>query len=200
MTFEAARLVESAIRKSEESARVQSQFIRENAPKIAACAEALRTVFEQGGRLFTLGNGGSACDAAHLAVEFMHPVIEKRPALPAIALSNDAPLLTAISNDQDFSLGFARQLSMLARKGDIALGISTSGKSRNVNRAMQWARENGLLTVGFTGKDGGKLPELCQFCFVVPSFSIHRIQESHQLLLHVLWDLLHVASGQEDVL
>jgi D-sedoheptulose 7-phosphate isomerase len=89
---------------------------------------------------------------------------------------------------------------MLAQPRDLALGISTSGKSANVNRALQSARELGMLTVGFSGRDGGRMPELCDFCFTVPSFSIHRIQETHETLLHILWDIIHVIRGEEDVI
>jgi D-sedoheptulose 7-phosphate isomerase len=115
-------------------------------------------------------------------------------------LNTDTALLTAVGNDQDFALAFVQQLRMLGRKGDMALGISTSGKSANINRALQAARELGLLTVGFSGRDGGRLPELCDHCFTVPSFSIHRIQETHETLLHVLWGLIHVIRGEEDVI
>src|ERR1700726_3596810 len=130
----------------------------------------------------------------------MHPIIEKRPALPAMALTPDTAILTAVGNDQDFSFEFTQQLKMLGRKGDMALGISTSGKSANINRALQAAREMGMLTVGFSGRDGGRLPEFCDHCFTVLSFSIHRIQETHETLLHVLWDLIHVIRGEEDVI
>jgi D-sedoheptulose 7-phosphate isomerase len=195
----ASFLREIILRKSRESTATKEQFFSENADRIAACCEAMSRAFAAGGRLFVFGNGGSACDAQHIAVEFMHPIIEKRPALPAQALSSDTALLTAIGNDRDFSLAFAGQLKMLARPGDIALGISTSGKSANVNRALQSARELHLLTVGFSGRDGGRMPELCDHCFTVPSFSIHRIQETQETLLHVLWDLIHVIRGEEDV-
>jgi D-sedoheptulose 7-phosphate isomerase len=193
-------LREAILRKSRESGRTQEQFFTDNGARIAACCEAMSRAFEKGGRLFAFGNGGSACDAQHVAVEFMHPIIEKRAALPALALGTDSALLTAIGNDRDFSLAFADQLRMLARTGDIALGISTSGKSANVNRALQAARELGLLTVGFSGRDGGRMPELCDHCFTVPSFSIHRIQEAQETLLHVLWDLIHLIRGEEDVI
>jgi D-sedoheptulose 7-phosphate isomerase len=189
-----------ALRKVRESAAVQERFFVENAGRIAACATALAAAFEKGARLIAFGNGGSHCDAQHAAVEFMHPVFEKRPPLPAAVLGAEPALLTAVSNDRDFSLAFARQLQLVGRKGDVALGISTSGKSAGVARALKAAREAGLLTVGFTGRDGGDLPGLCDHCFVVPSFSIHRIQEAHGTLLHVLWDLVHVARGEEDVL
>lgn len=193
-------LVGAVLRKVHESASLKEKFVAGNAARIAECAQAMATAFDRGGRLFTFGNGGSACDAQHAAVEFMHPVVEKRPALPAHALCADATLVTAVGNDEDFSAAFARPLRTLGRSGDMALGISTSGKSSNVNRAMQAAREIGMLTVGLSGKDGGRLPNLCEHSFVVPSFSVHRIQETHELLLHLLWDMVHVVRGQEDVL
>jgi D-sedoheptulose 7-phosphate isomerase len=187
-------------RKSRESAATQETFFAAEAGRIADCAGALARAFAEGGRLFVFGNGGSSCDAQHAAVEFMHPIIEKRAALPAMALGAETALTSAIGNDRDFSLALAQQLRLLARKGDIALGLSTSGKSANVNRALQGARELGLLTIGLCGRDGGRMPELCDHAFVVRSFSIHRIQETHELLLHVLWDLVHLVRGEEDVL
>jgi D-sedoheptulose 7-phosphate isomerase len=197
----AADALRSAIlRKCRESMATKELFFTENADRIAACAAAMARAFDSGGRLFVMGNGGSSCDAAHVSVEFMHPIIEKRPALPAIALTTDTAILTAVGNDQDFSMAFTEQLRMLGRSGDLALGISTSGKSANVNRALQSARDLGMLTVGFSGRDGGRMPEICDHCFTVPSFSIHRIQESHETLLHILWDLIHVIRGEEDVI
>jgi D-sedoheptulose 7-phosphate isomerase len=193
-------LRETILRKCRESMATKEQFFTEHAGRIAECAGAMARAFDAGGRLFVMGNGGSSCDAAHVSVEFMHPIIEKRPALPALALTTDTAMLTAVGNDQDFALAFAQQLRMLGRRGDIALGISTSGKSANVNRALQAAREAGLLTVGFSGRDGGRMPEICDHCFTVPSFSIHRIQETHETLLHILWDLIHVLRGEEDVI
>lgn len=188
------------VRKARESASTKAAFFEENAERVDACARAMAAAFDAGAKLFVMGNGGSACDAQHVAVEFMHPVVTKRPALPAIALAADSALLTAVGNDEDFSLAFAKQLRLLGEKGDIALGISTSGKSANVNRALGVAREMGMLTVGFAGKDGGKLRDLCDHAFVVPSFSVHRIQETHETLMHVLWDVVHVVRGEEDVL
>jgi D-sedoheptulose 7-phosphate isomerase len=188
------------LRKCRESMATKEQFFTENADRISECAGAMARAFDEGGRLFVMGNGGSSCDAAHVSVEFMHPIIEKRPALPAIALTTDTAILTAVGNDQDFAMAFTEQLRMLGRRGDLALGISTSGKSANVNRALQAARELGMLTIGFSGRDGGRMPEFCDYCFTVPSFSIHRIQESHETLLHILWDLIHVIRGEEDVI
>jgi D-sedoheptulose 7-phosphate isomerase len=188
------------LRKSREGAATAEAFFTAEADRIVACCRAMAAAFDAGGRLFVMGNGGSACDAQHVAVEFMHPIIEKRPPLPAQALSTDTALLTAVGNDADFSLAFAQQLRVLARRGDMALGISTSGKSANVNRGLGAARDAGLLTIGFTGRDGGRMREVCDYCFTVPSFSIHRIQETHATLLHVVWDLVHVIRGEEDVI
>ncbi len=188
------------LEKARESAEVKVRFFEENAAALAACARALAERFQAGGRLLTLGNGGSATDAEHAAVEFVHPIIEKRRALPAIALTTASATLTAIGNDTDFSRVFADQLDVLARPGDAVLGISTSGASSNVNRALKRARELGLLAIGFAGRDGGRMPDLCDHVFVVRSWSIHRIQETHTALLHLLWDEVHLALGEDDVL
>jgi D-sedoheptulose 7-phosphate isomerase len=193
-------LRQSVLRKSRESAEVIERFFAEHAERIVQCCQAMARAFDAGARLLSMGNGGSACDAEHVAVELMHPVIAKRPALPAIALSTSSALLSAVGNDADFSLSFMKQLKLLARPGDVALGFSTSGKSANVNRALRAAREMGLLTIGFTGRDGGSMPAVCDHAFVVPSFSIHRIQEAHVALMHVMWDMVHVIRGEEDVL
>src|SRR5438876_365516 len=137
-----------------------------------------------------MGNGGSATDAQHVAVEFFHPIIEKRKPLPVLALATD----------RDFAKVIADQRRVLARPGDMALAISTSGQSPNLAQALEAARELDLLTAAFTGKDGGRLADLAEYCFVVPSFSIHRIQETHVALYHIVWDLVHVALGEEDVI
>lgn len=188
------------LRKARESADLQTRFFEENAVALEACVQSLAARFRSGGRLLTMGNGGSACDAAHVAVEFTHPIIEKRRPLPALALTGDTATLTAIANDTDFVRVFVDQLELLARPGDAVLGISTSGASSNVNRALQRARELELLTIGFAGRDGGRMPDFCDHCFVVKTWSIHRVQEAHTILLHLLWDQVHVALGEDDVL
>ena len=188
------------IRKARESARLIEAFLTQAAPAVATCARALAGRFAAGGRLWTFGNGGSACDAMHVALEFVHPVIVKRPSLPAQCLAADPSTLTALGNDGDFALVFAQQLRRLARPGDVALGISTSGRSANVLEAFTAARELGLATIALTGGDGGRLPGRADHLFVVPAHSIHRIQEAHVALLHVLWDLVHVHAGHEDVI
>ena len=191
---------DAILRKARESADVKEQFFRAEADRIEALVRAMAARFSAGGRLYVMGNGGSATDAQHISLEFFHPIVEKRKALPAIALTADQALLTAISNDRDFAKVFADQLRVLARPGDIALAVSTSGKSPNLVQALETARELGLLTIAFTGKDGGRLPDLAEYCFVVPSFSIHRIQETHVTLYHIVWDLVHVALGEDDVI
>jgi D-sedoheptulose 7-phosphate isomerase len=188
------------LRKARESRETQERFFRENAPRIAECARAMASAFGKGARLFTMGNGGSSCDAQHATVEFMHPILEKRPPLPSITLAVEPALLTAVANDSDFALAFSQSLRRLAGPGDIALALSTSGKSSGVNRALKTARDLGMMTVGFSGRDGGQMPALCDHVFVVPSYSTHRIQETHGALLHVLWDLVHLERGEEDVL
>jgi D-sedoheptulose 7-phosphate isomerase len=191
---------DAILRKARESADLQTRFFEENAGALEACVRALAARFRAGGRLITMGNGGSACDAAHLAVEFAHPIIEKRRPLPALALTGDTATLTAIANDTDFARVFVDQLELLARPGDAVLGISTSGASANVNRALLRGRELTLLTIGFAGRDGGRMPDFCDHCFVVKTWSIHRVQEAHTILLHLLWDQVHVALGEDDVL
>jgi D-sedoheptulose 7-phosphate isomerase len=188
------------MRQCREVIAAKQQFFEENADKIAECSAAMARAFDAGGHLLVFGNGGSACDALHMAVECMHPIIQKRPPLPALALMTDTATLTAIGNDEDFSMAYVEQLRVLARPGDMALGISTSGKSANVNRALQAARDLRLLTLGFSGRDGGRMPDVCDYCFVVPIFSIPRIQETQETLLHILWDMIHVIRGEEDVL
>jgi D-sedoheptulose 7-phosphate isomerase len=192
--------VEGILRKARESAALKVAFVERYAGAIAACVGALAERFERGGRLLAMGNGGSACDAQHVAVEFQHPIVEKRRALPALALTADSALLTAVGNDADFSDVFVRQIELLARPEDAVLGISSSGASANVNRGLRRARERGALTIGFSGRDGGPMADFCQHCFIVPTWSIHRIQETHTLLLHLLWDQVHVALGEPDVL
>ena len=191
---------DAILRKARESADVKEQFFRAEADRIEALVRVMAARFSSGGRLYVMGNGGSATDAQHISLEFFHPIVEKRKPLAAIALTADQALLTAISNDRDFAKVFADQLRVLARPGDMALAVSTSGKSPNLVQALETARELGLLTIAFTGKDGGRFPDLAEYCFVVPSFSIHRIQETHVTLYHIVWDLVHVALGEDDVI
>jgi D-sedoheptulose 7-phosphate isomerase len=188
------------VRKARESAALLTAFFEEQAPSLERCAQALAARFRRGGKLWAMGNGGSACDAQHLAVEFLHPILEKRRPLPALAVGTSPAVLSAVGNDGDFARAFLDELELLAGPEDAVVALSTSGASANVNRALRWARGRRLLTIGFTGRDGGAMADGCEFPFVVPSWSIHRIQEVHTALLHLLWDEVHVALGEDDVL
>ncbi|HJT87663.1 MAG TPA: SIS domain-containing protein [Bryobacteraceae bacterium] len=195
-----AQFKESVLRKCRESAEMKQKFFDANAGALEEVCMRLAKALASGNQLFVMGNGGSSCDALHVAVEFVHPIIEKRRAFPARALTSDTALLTAISNDADFSQTFAEQLRLFGKPGDVAVGISTSGNSANVNYGLEAAREMGMLTIGFAGKDGGRTKDIAEYCLTVPSFSIHRIQEVHTTLLHVLWDMVHVLLGEEDII
>ncbi len=192
-------LREKVLRKCGESMETKQSFFSRYAEALDQMSRALAERFEKGGRLFAMGNGGSLCDALHIAVEFNHPIIEKRLAFPAIPLMTDIATMTAISNDLDFTRVFVNQLRLQARPGDVAMVFSTSGKSPNLIYALEAAREKKMLTVAFSGKDGGRFPEVSDYCFIVPSYSIHRIQETHATAVHIIWDLVHIALGAEDV-
>lgn len=191
---------DAILRKARESATLILEFFERAAADLERTARAVAGRLDAGGRLFVMGNGGSACDAQHLAVEFQHPILEKRRAIAATALVADTALLTAAGNDGDFAQVFATQVDLHVRDTDVVLGISTSGTAANVIRAMRRARQIGACTIAFAGRDGGPLADVCEHPFVVPSWSIHRTQEIHTLLLHLLWDQVHVALGEPDVL
>ncbi|MBI3343897.1 MAG: SIS domain-containing protein [Gammaproteobacteria bacterium] len=186
-------LAESVAQKAADSIAVKQTFFAANREAMVKVARAVARVYENNGRLFTMGNGGSSCDAAHVAVEFQHPVTAGRPALTAVNLVADTAMLTAVGNDVGFSHVYLRQLVALARRGDGLIGISTSGNSENLIAAFAKARELGVVTIGLSGGDGGKMARsgLLDHCLVVPSQSIHRIQETHVAIYHILWDLVH---------
>src|SRR5262245_47269215 len=175
---------ESILRKAAESARVQGQLFEREADRLTACVQQMAERFGAGGRLFVMGNGGSACDAQHVAVEFQHPIIEKRRALPALALTTDTATLTAIGNDRDFSMVFADQLRLLGAAGDMALGISTSGQAANVARGLTAAREMGMLTIAFSGRDGGRLATIAAHVDVAPPLALLRLPDTRTLIMH----------------
>ena len=137
-----------------------------------------------------IGNGGSAADAQHIAAEFVGRFGPDRTALPAISLSTDTSILTALSNDYGYAQVFARQLAALGQAGDSAIGISTSGNSPSVLVALEMAKSKGLFTIGFTGETGGKMGDCTEVLFRVPSRSTSRIQETHNLLGHILCELI----------
>ena len=151
-----------------------------------ACIEALR----QGNKILFAGNGGSAADAQHLAAELISRFHYDRPGLPAFSLSTDTSVLTAIGNDYGYEHLFARQIEAVGNAGDVFFGISTSGRSPNILKALQTASTKGLLTVGLTGHRGGQMPELCDHCLRVPSDSTPRIQEGHIAMGHSICQLI----------
>ena len=190
---------EKVLRKCAESMETKEKFFATYAESLDEMSRALADRFKQGGRLFVMGNGGSLCDALHIAVEFNHPIIEKRLAFPAVPLMTDIATMTAISNDLDFTRVYVNQLRLQATEHDVAMVFSSSGKSPNLIYALEEARNKKMLSVAFSGKDGGRFPEVADYCYIVPSFSIHRIQEAHATAVHIIWDLVHIALGAEDV-
>jgi len=188
------------LRKCGESMEMKEKFFSKYAEQIEAMARDMAERFKSGKKLLVMGNGGSLCDALHFSVEFTHPIIEKRRAFPVVPLMTDICTMTAIGNDLDYSRIFVNQLNLLGLPGDMALAVSTSGKSPNLVYAMEAARERHMMTIAWLGKDGGRLAEMVDYSFIVPSYSIHRIQEVHATLVHVAWDLIHIALGEDDVI
>jgi D-sedoheptulose 7-phosphate isomerase len=186
----------SLVEKARESGEVKSRFFAEQQESIVQFALELAMAFHHGHRLLVCGNGGSATDAQHVAVEFMHPITVGRKALPVVCLNNDMATVTAVANDVGFADVFARQIIALGNEGDVLLGISTSGNSENIVHAFETARRMKLITAGFAGGDGGRMAAMhtdgrLDFCLTVPTASIHRVQEAHLTLYHIIWDLVH---------
>ncbi len=194
-----AGLLESLRQKAAHSVETKRRFFEDNAEAVIAVARAIAAVYRRQGRLFTMGNGGSSCDAAHIAVEFQHPVTAGRPALPAKNLTADVAVMTAVGNDLGFEHVYLRQIVAHGRPGDGLIGVSTSGNSANLMAAFDKAKEIGLTTIGLAGMEGGEMarsPSL-DHCLVVRSDSIHRIQECHVAIYHILWDLVHTLLADE---
>ena len=171
----------------------------ETITKIAKASEILVDALRQGNKLLLFGNGGSAADAQHIAAELVGRFAFDRPALPALALSVNTSCVTAIGNDYGFDQVFSRQIEALARPGDVAIGISTSGNSPNVIRAVTTAKKMGLHTIALTGRSGGDLKNAVDNCICAPSNETPRIQECHILVGHILselveWEIFHEKS------
>lgn len=186
-------LLHSVANKAKESRETNERFFGEQAKTLVGAAKAIADVYRGGGRLFSMGNGGSSCDASHIAVEFVHPVTAGRPALAAINLVADLAMISAVGNDVGFEHVFLRQVVAQGKAGDGLVGISTSGNSSNLVGAFAKAKEMGMATIGLAGGDGGQMSAsgVVDHCLVVPSTSIHRIQECHVTAYHILWDLVH---------
>lgn len=165
---------------------------------IAEVSEVLVNSMERGNKALLFGNGGSAADAQHIAAEFIGRFAFDRPAIPALALSVNPSCLTALGNDYGFDTVFSRQIEALGRTGDVAIGISTSGDSQNVTRAVASAKHLGLLTVGLTGSNGGELKNAVDYCIRVPSDETPRIQECHILIGHIISELVEEALFHEE--
>ena len=167
------------------------------ADRVGRTVDTVAAALAAGQKLLICGNGGSAADAAHLATEFVVRFVRNRPPYPAICLSNDAGTLTAAGNDYGFDEVFARQVAAFGRPGDVLICLSTSGNSRNVQRALEEGRTRGLTTVAFLGRDGGAVGGTADIELIVRSESIARIQEAHMLLLHVLCEAVEERLGSQ---
>jgi D-sedoheptulose 7-phosphate isomerase len=188
---EAAERIGAAV---SESVEVKRRFFAEHALDVARAAEIIAAAFDTGGKLLVCGNGGSAADAQHIAGEFVNQFLLKdRRALPALALTTDGGVLTCVANDNGFERVFARQVEAFGARGDVLLAITTSGNSPNVEAAAVAARERGMTVVGLLGRDGGRVRRLCDLALVVESPDTQRIQETHNLVGHVLCDLVERA-------
>ena len=188
MQIDSAR--DQAIRSLREGADLRLQLIESCLDSITKTAEVLHKCLARGDKILLFGNGGSAADAQHIAAEFVCRFAGDRIPLPAIALTTDTSALTAIGNDYGFEQVFARPVTALGRPGDVAVAISTSGRSRNVLLGVEAARERGLKTVGLTGGDGGSLCAAVDICIVVPSTNTARIQECHLAIEHILCEMV----------
>jgi D-sedoheptulose 7-phosphate isomerase len=173
-----------------EANQLKNRLVTEQAEQVAAVARLLAGTLQEGGKILLFGNGGSAADAQHLAAEFVNRFRIERPPLAALALTTDTSILTSIANDYDFLEVFVKQVRALGRPGDVALGLSTSGNSSNVVKALEVARQLGLKTLALSGGEGGPVAAAAELAIVVPSGSTPRIQEVHITIGHVLCDLV----------
>jgi D-sedoheptulose 7-phosphate isomerase len=190
VTSDSLRRVRRAI---DETIAVHARLRESDLGPVVAASAAIEASLDRGGRLFVFGNGGSAAEAQHFAAEFVGRFQHERRGLSAIALTTDTSALTAIGNDYGFERVFARQIESLGREGDVALGISTSGESPNVLEGLRAARRQGLVTIGFTGRDGGPVGREADIHVNVPHRVTARVQEAQLTLLHVLCELVEAS-------
>ncbi len=172
------------------SIKAHNRFARGNTEQLIIFAQTIVNCLNNGGKILICGNGGSAADAQHIAAEFVGRFVMERPSLPAIALTTDTSLLTAVSNDYSFSEVFEKQVASLANPGDILWGISTSGNSENVIKALRKASKNNVTTLGFSGRDGGQMRGICDHIIVIDEKETARIQELHILSAHIICGLV----------
>src|SRR3989454_11289942 len=183
MTNSIASIVSSSL-------EVKRCFFDEHADEVIRAAALIAEAFKANGKLLIFGNGGSAADAQHIAGELVNRFLRKRKALPAIALTTDGGVLTCVANDTGFENVFARQIEALGAKGDVCLAISTSGTSHNIVVACKQARAQQMKVVGLLGRDGGAVTALCDVALIVASNDTQRIQETHNLIGHILCELI----------
>ena len=176
-----------------ESAKIKNKIVEDGVEQIEKAAEVFINCIKNGGKIFWCGNGGSAGDAQHLATELMGGMTDHdRKPIPSIALTTDSSFLTAWSNDTDFESIFSRQIQGLGKEGDVLVGISTSGNSKNVINALKQAKYKNLKTISLTGKTGGNLDGVADITIKVPSNNTQRIQESHIMIGQILCSLLEL--------
>jgi len=186
---------EDAIRRiAADSIALKQRFFEENASLIVEVGRRMTECLRSGGKVLTFGNGGSAADAQHLAGELVGRFLRDRPGLPALALTTDPSVITAIGNDMGYDAVFRRQVEAHGKAGDVAIGLSTSGRSPNVVEALKLARTRGLLTVGMTGGGGGRLGGLVHYLLDVPHHETARIQEVHGMIVHMLCQFVEEAT------
>lgn len=173
-------------RQLREAIAVKEEMLSRDVQLIADIARLLSRTLREGKKAVIFGNGGSAADAQHVATELVNRFEMKRRALPAIALTTDTSLLTAVGNDYGFEHLFARQVEALVEEGDVAIGLSTSGRSPNVLKGLEAARKRGAVTMGFTGRDGGQLKDMVDLCYCAPSSRTACIQEAHITAWHII--------------
>ena len=173
-----------------ESIEVKQRVLDEHIPVLVQIAEILVAALRRGNRVLLCGNGGSAADSQHIAAELVGRFRRERAALPAIALTTDTSILTALANDYSYEDVFARQVEALGREGDVVIGISTSGNSPNVLKALRTAKERGMASIGLAGETGGALQHVADVCFRAPSRSTSRIQETHITVGHSLCEMI----------
>ena len=174
----------------QESINVKSDLLKTHIPLIEQAARIVFESLKRGNKIIFFGNGGSASDSQHLAAELVGRYEKERRAFPALALTTDTSILTAVGNDYSFDKIFERQIEALGNKGDVAFGISTSGNSKNVILGIKKAKSQGLTTIGFSGRSGGELHPLVDLSIVVPSNKTSRIQESHIMIGHIICERL----------
>ena len=177
-------------RELDESCRVKQRFSGKLKAQIVQLAQSMASALAEGRTTFWMGNGGSAADAQHIAAELVGRLRRTRRAMPAVALTTNTSILTAVANDISFEEVFARQVEALVREGDLLIGLSTSGNSANVVRAIEAGNQKKAVTVGWTGQPGGRLAQVAQLCLRIPSRDTQRIQECHITIGHILCGLV----------